>query len=132
MPPSWREVIVSAVGEGDRAEQFGVLDQPDCTEANGTPPCGAGRSEEHFASNVIGSKLRALARGWGEGAGRLALLACPPGEQHELGLVRFGLLLREQGWTIAYLGAETPASELGTAAAELSPALVVIAATDAQ
>jgi len=88
--------------------------------------------QEHFASNVIGGRLRTLARGWGDGDGPCALLACPPGEQHELGLLCFGLLLRERGWRIAYLGAETPPSDLATAIAELSPELVVIGAMGAQ
>ena len=84
--------------------------------------------QEHFASNVIGGRLRALARGWGDGDGPRALLACPPGEQHELGLLCFGLLLRDRGWRIAYLGAETPTADLATAIAELSPELVVLGA----
>ena len=88
--------------------------------------------QEHFASNVIGGRLRTLARGWGDGDGHHALLACPPGEQHELGLLCFGLLLRERGWRIAYLGAETPMSDLATVIAELSPELVVLGATGAQ
>jgi MerR family transcriptional regulator, light-induced transcriptional regulator len=88
--------------------------------------------QEHFASNVIGGRLRALARGWGDGDGPRALLACPPGEQHELGLLCFGLLLRQRGWRIAYLGAETPTSDLATAIAELSPALVVLGAMSVQ
>jgi DNA-binding transcriptional MerR regulator len=88
--------------------------------------------QEHFASNVIGGRLRALARGWGAGDGRRVLLACPPGEQHELGLLCFGLLLRERGWRISYLGAETPTADLTTVVAEVSPDLVVLAATGAQ
>lgn len=88
--------------------------------------------QEHFASNVIGGRLRTLARGWGDGDGRGALLACPPGEQHELGLLCFGLLLHQRGWRVAYLGAATPASDLATAIAELSPELVVLAAISAQ
>jgi DNA-binding transcriptional MerR regulator len=87
--------------------------------------------QEHFASNVIGGRLRALARGWGDGDGPCALLACPPGEQHELGLICFGLLLRERGWRIAYLGAETPTAEVAAAIAELAPALVVLGAMGA-
>jgi methanogenic corrinoid protein MtbC1 len=87
---------------------------------------------EHFASNVIGGRLRTLARGWGDGDGRGALLACPPGEQHELGLLCFGLLLHQRGWRVAYLGAETPASDLAAAIAELSPELVVLAAMGAR
>ena len=93
---------------------------------------GGSIGQEHFASNVIGGRLRALARGWGAGDGPRALLACPPGEQHELGLLCFGLLLRERGWRIAYLGAETPTSDLATASAQLSPEIVVLAAMGAQ
>jgi methanogenic corrinoid protein MtbC1 len=89
-------------------------------------------AQEHFASNVIGGRLRALGRGWGDGEGPRALLACPPGEQHELGLLCFGLLLRQRGWRIAYLGAETPTSDLSGAVAELSPELVVLGAIGAQ
>ena len=91
-----------------------------------------GVEQEHFASNVIGGRLRTLARGWGEGDGDCALLACPPGEQHELGLLCFGLLLHEAGWRIAYLGADTPPVDVATAIPELSPALVVFGAIIAQ
>ncbi len=88
--------------------------------------------QEHFASNVIEGRLRALARGWADGDGPRTLLACPPGEQHELGLLSFGLLLRNRGWRIAYFGAETPPSDLAMAITELSPQLVVLGAMDAQ
>ena len=58
----------------------------------------------------------------------MALLACPPGERHELGLLSFGLALRERGWRIIYLGADTPVAEVGSAVDLLSPAIVVLAA----
>ena len=35
--------------------------------------------------------------GWDRGSGPRAVLACPPGERHDLGLVIFGLALRELG-----------------------------------
>ena len=41
---------------------------------------------EHFASNLVRGRLLALARGWGRGAGPLAMLAGPPGERHDIGL----------------------------------------------
>ena len=88
--------------------------------------------QEHFASSVVGGRLRSLARGWGDGTGPCALLACPPGEQHELGLVCFGLLLRRRGWKIAYFGAQTPANDLATHVSELAPRLVVLSATGAE
>jgi methanogenic corrinoid protein MtbC1 len=85
-------------------------------------------ADEHFASNVIGGRLRALARGWGKGLGPRAILACPPGERHELGLLCFGLALREQGWRIAYFGAETPLEEITGVVDELTPTIVVLSA----
>ena len=85
-------------------------------------------THEHFASNLIGGRLRALARGWGKGVGPRAVLACPPGERHELGLLCFGLALREHGWRITYLGLETPLRELADSLDELLPTIVVLSA----
>ena len=88
-------------------------------------------AQEHFGSEVLRGRLLGLARGWGAGTGPLALLACPPGERHDLGLLAFGLALRERGWRIAHLGADTPLQALSLAAEHLDPALVVVAATEA-
>jgi DNA-binding transcriptional MerR regulator len=85
-------------------------------------------THEHFASNLIGGRLRALARGWGNGIGPRAVLACPPGERHELGLLCFGLALREHGWRITYIGLETPLRELADSLDELLPTIVVLSA----
>lgn len=84
--------------------------------------------QEHFASNLIRSRLTSLARGWGAGGGRLALLACPEGELHDLGLVAFGLSLRARGWRISFLGANTPIDALAGAASEVGPELIVLSA----
>ena len=89
-------------------------------------------AQEHFASNIIGGRLRSLAQGWGHGVGPVAILACPPGELHELGLLSFGLALREHGWRIIYLGADTPLGEIARARDKLTPAIVVLAAVTAQ
>jgi MerR family transcriptional regulator, light-induced transcriptional regulator len=85
-------------------------------------------AQEHFASNLIRSRLLGLARGWGRGLGPRALLACAPGEQHDLGLIAFGLALRARGWRIAYLGTDTPANTLLEAARAVDPVVVVISA----
>ena len=69
-------------------------------------------SQEHFASNLIRGRLLSLARLWGRGSGPLALLACPPGEQHDISLLAFGLILRSHGWRILFLGADTPLSTI--------------------
>ncbi len=89
-------------------------------------------AQEHFASNVIAGRLRGLARGWGQGVGPRAILACPPGELHDLGLLCFGLALREHGWRITYLGADTPIGDIAGTLDELSAAIVVLAAVTPQ
>jgi DNA-binding transcriptional MerR regulator/methylmalonyl-CoA mutase cobalamin-binding subunit len=85
-------------------------------------------AQEHFATVVLRGRLLAFARGWDRGAGPRALLACAPEERHELGLLIFGLALRQFGWRITYLGADTPIDTLIAAAADLSPAAVVLVA----
>ena len=84
--------------------------------------------QEHFASNLLRGRMLGLARGWDRGMGRRALLACPPGEHHDLSLIAFGLALREHGWRITYLGSDTPIHTIEDTAAALRPDLVVVAA----
>ncbi len=83
-------------------------------------------SEEHFATFVLRGRLMALARGWGAGDGPLALLGCAPGEDHDLGLICFGLGLRQQGWRIVMLGPNTPIETLEASASAMSPKLIVV------
>jgi methanogenic corrinoid protein MtbC1 len=86
-------------------------------------------AEEHFATSLVRGRLLGLARGWDGGAGPRALLACPNGELHDLGLICFGIALRGYGWRITYLGADTPGATLAETAAQLGPAIIVLAAT---
>jgi DNA-binding transcriptional MerR regulator len=86
-------------------------------------------AQEHFASQVLRGRLLGLARDWDRGAGPRALLACMPGEQHDLGLIAFGLGLRGRGWRITFLGPDTPLDTLADAVAALGPDAVVLAAT---
>ena len=83
---------------------------------------------EHFASALLRGRLLGLARGWGGGGGPLAMLACVPGDQHDIGLICFGLALRGHGWRISFLGADTPLESIAAAGEALNPALLVIAA----
>jgi DNA-binding transcriptional MerR regulator len=87
-------------------------------------------SQEHFVSNLIRGRLLSLARLWGRGAGPLALLACAPGEQHDISLLAFGLLLRSYGWRILFLGADTPTLTLREAAQTTAPTVVVLVTFD--
>jgi DNA-binding transcriptional MerR regulator len=82
--------------------------------------------QEHFASQLIRGRLLGLARGWDRGAGPRALLACAPGEQHDLGLIALGVALRARGWRITYLGQDTPLETLAESARSVGPLSIVI------
>ena len=86
--------------------------------------------QEHFATHLIRERLLALARSWGRGGGPLAILACAPGERHDIALIAFGLVLRSHGWRILFLGADTPLSTLRGAVDTMEPRLVVVASMD--
>lgn len=86
-------------------------------------------AQEHFASNLIRGRLLGIGRGWDGGDGPRAVLACAPGELHDLGLIAFGLTLNRKGWRITYLGPDTPADSLIDAVRRLKPDLVVVTAT---
>jgi methanogenic corrinoid protein MtbC1 len=86
-------------------------------------------AQEHFASNLVRGRLMALARSWDRGGGPRSLLACAEGELHDLPLIGFGLALREQGWRISFLGADTPVASVVDTARALTPDAVVISGT---
>ena len=88
-------------------------------------------AQEHFASTFLRGRLLGLARGWGKGIGPAVVLACAPGEQHDLGLLAFGLALHERGWRIVYLGSDTPIESVAHAAQSCDAAFIVVSAVKA-
>jgi DNA-binding transcriptional MerR regulator len=86
-------------------------------------------AQEHFAANLLRGRLLGLARGWGQGQGPAAVLACLPGEQHDLGLLSFGITLQRRGWRIIYLGPDTPIATIQQAIGRIAPDLVVLTGT---
>src|SRR5829696_8387999 len=78
-------------------------------------------AHEHFASNLLRGRLLGLAQGWGQGRGPGAILACVPGEHHELGLLAFGVALHRRGWRITYLGTDSPIDAVADIAPSLAP-----------
>ncbi len=86
-------------------------------------------AQEHFASSIIRGRLLALGRGWGSGDGARAVVACAPGELHDLGLIAFALALSRRGWRITFLGPDTPVKDIVETADRLKPDLVVVSAS---
>jgi MerR family transcriptional regulator, light-induced transcriptional regulator len=84
--------------------------------------------QEHFASGLLQGRLAALLRG-GNGAGAArAVLACPPGELHTLGLLGFGIALANRDWSVTFLGADTPIATIRRTCETVAPDAVVLAA----
>lgn len=84
---------------------------------------------EHFASNLIEARLLGLVTSWDNGRGPRAVLACPSGEHHTLGLVGLGVSLRSHGWRVTYLGADTPIATVSRTVETTTAELVVLSTT---
>jgi MerR family transcriptional regulator, light-induced transcriptional regulator len=89
-------------------------------------------AEEHLASRTL---LRALERirpdvGPEGRIGPVAVLAGVSGEQHMLGLVCLEQALVEDGWTVANLGADMPAEDLGRFVRKNEVTLVCVSASN--
>ena len=68
-------------------------------------------AEEHLVSEAVRSRLGHLLGDPGGGVHGVAVLACAPGERHELGLMMAAIALRRDGWKVVYLGADTPLAD---------------------
>jgi methylmalonyl-CoA mutase cobalamin-binding subunit len=89
-----------------------------------------GVAEEHFFSAYLRNKLgarfhhrRVLE------AGPKLLVACVPGEHHEIGLLIFALAAHEAGMRIVLLGANVPFAEAGAAARRAQCDAVVLSSS---
>lgn len=56
------------------------------------------------------------------------ILACCPNEWHEGSLLMLGVLLRRQGWPVAYFGQNMPFPDLATFIQQIQPSAVVLVA----
>jgi methanogenic corrinoid protein MtbC1 len=89
-------------------------------------------AEEHFASQVLKGRLSALSRTVVDVRTGEAVLACPPGEWHDLPLVMLAALLRQQGWSTTLLGADTPIPSVLEAAAAVGADVIILSAIEAE
>ena len=65
-------------------------------------------AQEHAITAKVRAHLgRLLSDGRG-GVHGVAVLACAPGEQHDVGLLMLAVLLRADGWRVEFLGVDTP------------------------
>ena len=93
-------------------------------------------AHEHFVSDMLRRKLSALSSvpphqllEDASAPSPVVLLACPPGERHDLVLLCVALMLRERGVRPRFLGGDTPIPAVVTAARATNAHAVVLAAT---
>jgi methanogenic corrinoid protein MtbC1 len=89
-------------------------------------------AEEHLASRTLLRTLDRMRPELGpEGRiGPLAVLAGVAGEQHMIGLVCLEHAMAEDGWTVANLGADLPAADLGAFVSRNEVAIVCLSTID--
>ena len=84
---------------------------------------------EHLASNYLRHRLLMwMVTGPTPRSGNPIVLACAPGEWHEGSLLMLGVLLRRQGWPVAYLGQNVPFHDLAKFIDDIHPRAVVLVA----
>jgi methanogenic corrinoid protein MtbC1 len=90
-------------------------------------------AQEHFASALVRGRLANLFHSSPYfAAGPLILVACAPGELHEIGAQVLALFLRRSGYRVVYLGQNVPDESLVSMVRTLRPALVCCSASRAE
>ena len=84
-------------------------------------------SDEHLASNYLRQRLLMwMVTGPPPRDSQPIVLACAPGEWHEGSLLMLGVLLRRQGWPVAYLGQNVPFEDLAAFIEQVQPQALVL------
>jgi methanogenic corrinoid protein MtbC1 len=89
-------------------------------------------AEEHLLSEVVLERLRTLLGDRRPAVRGTAVLACAPGERHELGLLALAVLLQADGWLTVYLGTDTPIDAAVSTALRTDADLLCLSAGDAK
>jgi DNA-binding transcriptional MerR regulator len=90
----------------------------------------AGIAEEHFFTtylrNKLGSRILHLNQ---HNQGPVLLMACLPGEYHEVGMLMFAMALLDKGYRALVLGANVPLEQIPLVLGERSCAGVILSAS---
>lgn len=86
-----------------------------------------GIAHEHLATGLVRSTLGSLFRLYAAAEkAETMVLATPPGERHELGLLLTALLAAAHGWRVVYLGTEVPPAEIALAVRLTNPRVLAL------
>lgn len=86
-------------------------------------------ADEHLLAQLFATKVRGIVDATSSGSAGCAVLACVPGERHEIGLLCLAALLQGDGWGVLYLGQDTPVRQAFELAADVEARFVGLSAT---
>ena len=86
-------------------------------------------AHEHVVSGAIRTRLAQRFADGRSGLKGPAVLACAPGERHEVGLLMLAVAMGAAGWQVAYAGADTPYADAVSLATRLEATTLCISAT---
>jgi methanogenic corrinoid protein MtbC1 len=89
-------------------------------------------AQEHLATSTVRAAMQRLLADVRADVRGVAVLACVPGEQHEIGLLMLAVLMRADGWQVAYLGADTPVPDAVALARDLGATALCFSASTAE
>jgi methanogenic corrinoid protein MtbC1 len=87
-------------------------------------------AEEHYITGFVRARLFALLDAYQRvgAAGPLVLVACAPGEWHEIGILLVSVFLARRGVAVRYLGPNLPLEALARLVEQHHPAVVALSA----
>jgi methanogenic corrinoid protein MtbC1 len=86
-------------------------------------------ADEHLLSEAVRSRLRRLLGDRRHAVRGTAVLACAPGERHELGVLSLAVLLQADGWLAVYLGPDAPVKSSFALAERIGADLLCLSAS---
>lgn len=85
-------------------------------------------AQEHAITEKVRAHLGKLLSDGRGGVRGVAVLACAPGEQHDVGLLMLAVMLRADGWRVEFLGADTPVDTACAFAGQIGATMLCISA----
>ncbi len=86
-------------------------------------------AQEHAITAKVRAHLGKLLSDGRGGVQGVAVLACAPGEQHDIGLLMLAVMLRADGWRVEFLGVDTPLDTAIAFADRIGATILCISAT---
>jgi DNA-binding GntR family transcriptional regulator len=87
---------------------------------------------QHYAVTTLRLQLISMVNATSCECGPKALLACAPGDQHEIGLLLMALSLRRRGYAVIYLGPNLTTTEFEEVVDIIEPQLICFSAATVQ